>query len=365
MRPWMGAVAVAAAILVAPSAALARSTMTPGAAAVQAATTAPVRRLRAPRVRAWTTASTTAAATTSSSARGSTTTSSRSRARTASRTSASSTTSTNFDRIRAERSMALAKQAEIDAEHALRVNAAGARRARAPRRARVRAQRADFYENNVGRFLSIEANVDGVTYTGTNGNAYNGPTLMAEWLRRRRQPRSASGNVGDLHRHRRHPGLLPVPLRRLPDRQQGRRRADARLGQDRVHQRRRRHARTSRSGSPRIRRSLAPASRRGFVHALQRLAGRVQEDRDLAAEFPNISQVYRAARTRRCGYQRPAATMLGYVNTTPTRRTRPRRTSASTRATCPSPARRRRPRQQPAHGRDDLEGSWATSAATR
>jgi hypothetical protein len=43
-------------------------------------------------------------------------------------------------------------------------------------------QRAEYYENNVGKFISIEANADGVTYTGANGNIYNGPTLMAEWF---------------------------------------------------------------------------------------------------------------------------------------------------------------------------------------
>ena len=42
-------------------------------------------------------------------------------------------------------------------------------------------QRGDYYENNVGKFISIEANADGVTYTGTNGNVYNGPTLTAEF----------------------------------------------------------------------------------------------------------------------------------------------------------------------------------------
>ena len=85
----------------------------------------------------------------------------------------------NFAAIRAE-SLA-AKNAEIDAQ---------ARAARERGRLKggpsaapgsVRVQRAEYYENNVGKFISIEANADGVTYTGANGNVYNGPTLMAEF----------------------------------------------------------------------------------------------------------------------------------------------------------------------------------------
>ena len=69
----------------------------------------------------------------------------------------------NFAAIRAE-SLAN-KMAEIDAKKALSENAAGRKGASAAPGS-IRAQRADFYENNVGKFLSIEANVDGVTYTG-------------------------------------------------------------------------------------------------------------------------------------------------------------------------------------------------------
>ena len=85
----------------------------------------------------------------------------------------------NFAAIRAE-SLAN-KMAEIDAKKALEENAAGRKGASAAAGS-IRAQRADFYENNVGKFLSIEANVDGVTYTGANQNVYNGPTVMAEWF---------------------------------------------------------------------------------------------------------------------------------------------------------------------------------------
>ena len=133
------------------------------------------------------------------------------------------------------------KMAEIDAKKALAENAAGRKGASAAAGS-IRAQRADFYENNVGKFLSIEANVDGVTYTGASQNIYNGPTVMAEWF-------DAAGNklgegaLGPYTRPGRHPGLLPVPLPDLPDRQQGRRHGRGRVDQGRVQQRRRRHAR--------------------------------------------------------------------------------------------------------------------------
>ena len=50
----------------------------------------------------------------------------------------------------------------------------------------VRAQRGDFYENNVGRFISIEANTTQAQITCTNptagtGCSYTGPLLTAEW----------------------------------------------------------------------------------------------------------------------------------------------------------------------------------------
>ena len=82
-----------------------------------------------------------------------------------------------IDRIRAERNKTLAElKAGRDALHD---NAAGRKGASAAPGS-IRAQRADYYENNVGRFLSIEANADGASYTGTNGTTYNGPTVMAE-----------------------------------------------------------------------------------------------------------------------------------------------------------------------------------------
>ncbi len=62
-----------------------------------------------------------------------------------------------------------------------------ARRRAAPLPGSVRAQRADFYENNVGRYLSIEANADGVTYTGANAQHLRRPDADGRVVRRCRQ----------------------------------------------------------------------------------------------------------------------------------------------------------------------------------
>src|SRR3954447_4359661 len=89
----------------------------------------------------------------------------------------------NIDHIRAERDADIASEAA--AKKALTENAAGkAGRSAAP--GTVRAQRADFYENNVGRFISIEANTTQASVTCTNpdtgsGCTYTGPVLTAEW----------------------------------------------------------------------------------------------------------------------------------------------------------------------------------------
>src|SRR3954452_23589099 len=84
----------------------------------------------------------------------------------------------NIDRIRAERDTTLAEiKAATDALDGKGVKAKGKSAA-----GDVHAQRADYYENLGGRWLSIEANAEGAVYTGTGTNTYSGPIVMADIL---------------------------------------------------------------------------------------------------------------------------------------------------------------------------------------
>jgi hypothetical protein len=79
----------------------------------------------------------------------------------------------NIDRIRAEREESIAD--EKAANLALKVNAEGVKgKSAVP--GTVRAQRADFYENNVGRFISIEANTTEAQITCTGPTARSAAT---------------------------------------------------------------------------------------------------------------------------------------------------------------------------------------------
>jgi hypothetical protein len=79
------------------------------------------------------------------------------------------------EKLRAQREAALAqKKAALDA---LRTNAAGVKGASAAP-GTVRAQRAEYFENYAGRFLSIEGTTTEATVTG---NQYTGPQLTAAW----------------------------------------------------------------------------------------------------------------------------------------------------------------------------------------
>jgi hypothetical protein len=89
----------------------------------------------------------------------------------------------NIDRIRAEREQSIAD--ERAAKQALNANKAGkAGPSAAP--GTVRAQRADYYESTAGRYISIEANATDAQVTCTNptagtGCSYTGPQLVASW----------------------------------------------------------------------------------------------------------------------------------------------------------------------------------------
>ncbi len=213
-----------------------------------------------------------------------------------------------IDEIRAERNRTLA---DLKAgREALRVNVAGRKGASAAPGS-IRAQRADYYENNVGRFLSIEANVDGASY---NGTTYVGPTVVAEWF-------DAAGNrVGPL------PGPAPanVGVYRDPD-----------VNPDYYQY----HYSIFRIGNKGdggvVPASIKVASSNGDVDTLTvkewiakdppkptaPLTGFVthyndsqeayKKVRDLATEFPNISQAVKLPETT-FGYQRRAQTMIGY-----------------------------------------------------
>ena len=93
----------------------------------------------------------------------------------------------------------------------------------------------------------------------------------------------------------------------------------------------------------------APLS--GFVTHYNDSQEAYKKMRDLAAEFPTISEAVKLPEQTR-GYQRKAQTMLGYMNVRrarrPTHRTRRRRTSGSTPTTCRSPAPRRPRPSRPA-----------------
>ena len=97
--------------------------------------------------------------------------------RTATRPSARSTSKYEIDRIRAERNRTLAesqgRQERADGER----RAASGARASLP--GTVRAQRADYWENNVGRYLSIEARRRRPPSTARRRH-YIGPPLIAE-----------------------------------------------------------------------------------------------------------------------------------------------------------------------------------------
>jgi hypothetical protein len=217
-----------------------------------------------------------------------------------------------IDRIRAEREKSIAD--ERAAQRALRGNAAGRRGASAAP-GTVRAQRADYYENNVGRFLSVEAYTTQaqITCSGPNntGCAYTGPPIVADFY-------DAAGNRlggGNLEEFI-DPGVDPDYYQyhffvfRVGNKGDGQPLPT-----------------TVKFAVPNgdvdtmdVREWIAkdppapgPGFLSGFVQRYYDSQEAYQKMRDLAAEFSNISQVYELPEKTR-GYQRRAQTMLGYVN---------------------------------------------------
>ena len=229
----------------------------------------------------------------------------------------------NFAAIRAE-SLAN-KLAEIDAKKALEENAAGRKGASAAAGS-IRAQRADFYENNVGKFLSIEANVDGVTYTGANQNVYNGPTVEAEWF-------DAAGNRlgGGALQPYTDPDVTPdyyqyhYQIFRIGNKGD----TTAEVASIKV---------ASNNGDVDtlaakewISKNPPPNAatfKSGFVTRYYDSPDAYAKVRALAAEFPNIASVEDLPE-KTWGYQRPAATMLGYQNAPTTQQPNPRPNATS------------------------------------
>ena len=213
-----------------------------------------------------------------------------------------------IDLIRAERDETLAELKA--ANRALSVNAAGRRGASAAPGV-VRLQRAEYYSNNVGRWLSIEAAAPSIV---TCAPGCTSGTIVAEWYDAA-GTRMGGGNL-----------VISVDPQLNPDYYQF-------------------HTQIFRIGNkgdggamPASVKVAAPngdvdtlATRewiaenpsppgpgvlKGFVTHYNDSQEAYKKMRDLATEFPNISEAVKLPEQTR-GYQRKAQTMLGYSATTP------------------------------------------------
>ena len=226
------------------------------------------------------------------------------------------------------------------------MNAAGRRGASAAPGV-VRAQRADYFENNVGRFLSIEATHADAQSTCVGGASPQCPVVAAEWHDAAGN-RLGGANLGVYYDDMLNPdyyqyhfavfrigdkgdgGVLPATIKVA--------------------------ASNGDVDTLDVREWIAqdppppgPGFLKGFVTHYNDSQEAYQKMRDLAAEFPNISQVYELPEKTR-GYQRKAQTMLGYNATAPYVRFDANNLPVA--GTNPNTA-------QPAeHGRADLEGLW-------
>ncbi len=216
-----------------------------------------------------------------------------------------------IDRIRAERNATIeAKQA---AERALRVNAAG-RQGRSAAPGAVSAQRADYYENNVGRFLSIEAShVDGLANC-RGGASPQCPVVVAEYYDAAGN-RLGGGNLGVYYDDRLNPDYYQYHffVFRVGDK------GDGAVLPAKIKV----AAPNGDVDTLDVREWIAqdppppgPGFLSGFVTHYNDSQEAYKKMRDLAAEFPNIAQAYELPE-KTLGYQRKAQTMLGYNATAP------------------------------------------------
>ena len=216
-----------------------------------------------------------------------------------------------IDRIRAERNATIAaKQA---AERALSVNAAG-RQGRSAAPGAVSAQRADYYENNVGRFLSIEAShVDGLANC-RGGASPQCPVVVAEYYDAAGN-RLGGGNLGVYYDDRLNPDYYQYHffVFRVGDK------GDGAVLPAKIKV----AAPNGDVDTLDVREWIAqdppppgPGFLSGFVTHYNDSQEAYKKMRDLAAEFPNIAQAYELPE-KTLGYQRKAQTMLGYNATAP------------------------------------------------
>jgi hypothetical protein len=221
-----------------------------------------------------------------------------------------------IDLIRAERNKTIS-----DLRAAERALQGASRRGQSAAPGTVRAQRADYYENNVGRFLSIEGYTTQAQITCTGNNCdYTGPPLVADYY-------DAAGNRlgGGTMEEFIDPGVFPDYYQyhffvfRVGNRGDG----GALPTSIRI------AAPNGDSDTMAVREWIAqdppppgPGFLSGFVTHYNDSQEAYKKMRDLAAEFPNISEAIKLPEQTR-GYQRKAQTMLGYTNLPTTQQPNP------------------------------------------
>ena len=215
----------------------------------------------------------------------------------------------DIDRIRAERNRVLAdlKAAKL----ALKENAAGVK-GKSALPGTIRVQRADFWENNVQRYISIEAVTSQASYN-SNGN-YNGPTPLIADVYDAANNRIGGGNlqvieddqlVGQYLYHgtrfvlglKNDGGAAPAWVKvSAPNGDVDTLDAKLWIAKD----------------PPK-----STAALKGFVTHYNDSQEAYKKMRDLADEFKLISEAVKLPKPT-VGYQRRAQTMLGYTNATGT-----------------------------------------------